>query len=144
MFFAFVGPVSGEPRVVECSVCFHAWFADESHVLDENEATEDVSAVRVAARRKKRHCAELVPSNPYTIRASNLSSRTTAGILKKVFGAYGRVLRCELIPAVGPHERLSGLVEMANDEQAREAINCLHGKPRLKTFSHYRVVLRLR
>ncbi|KAJ8903242.1 hypothetical protein NDN08_004351 [Rhodosorus marinus] len=103
------------------------WFAVIDDLVPADQFSDDDAPHRVAARKRKKRCAQLIPSEPATLRASNLSFRTTASILKKVFAAYGRVLRCELIPSMGPHERPTGLVEMASYEEAQEAIHGLRG-----------------
>uniref|UniRef100_A0A7S2ZQ95 RRM domain-containing protein n=1 Tax=Rhodosorus marinus TaxID=101924 RepID=A0A7S2ZQ95_9RHOD len=120
-----LAPVEEDPRVVECGECLHMWFAVIDDLLPANQFSDDDAPHRVAARKRKKRCTQLIPSEPATLRASNLSFRTTASILKKVFAAYGRVLRCELIPSMGPHERPTGLVEMASYEEAQEAIHGL-------------------
>jgi len=122
VFPSELAPVEEDPRVVECGECLHMWFAEIDDLVPANQFSDDDAPHRVAARKRKKRCAQLIPSEPATLRASNLSFRTTASILKKVFAAYGRVLRCELIPSLGPHERPTGLVEMASHQEAQEAI----------------------
>jgi len=112
----------GDPTVVECGVCKHVWFTTTSELIVCEDPKDNDHPARVAARNRKKGCTELIPSQPATVRATNISLRTTSSILKKVFSAYGRVLRSELIPALGPHDRPTGLVEMSSEEEAREAI----------------------
>jgi len=59
----------------------------------------------------------------------NLSRKTTAAHLVKLFSSYGKVQSCDIV--MDKQTGLSkgfGFIEMLNDEEANAAITNLHGK----------------
>ncbi|KAA8497118.1 putative RNA-binding protein RbpE [Porphyridium purpureum] len=124
-----------EPRAVRCSACIHEWFVRPSDLIwGEQEAivaleaaSKQVRSAISAMAQKHKTPIDMEQPEPLTIFARNVSFKANVQDLNEAFGAFGRVVRCEI-----PCDRLGSprgfaFIEMARKADAQRAIRELDG-----------------
>jgi len=121
-------------RTVRCSSCLHEWFARTADVIHGQEnaiaAIENASKSVSCLMGKKKGIQKpyvMDEPSPLTVFVRNLSFKATEYDLHDAFGAYGRIVRCEIPCDRFGQPRGFAFVEMSRKDDALRAISMLDG-----------------